>query len=117
MLQFPDPASENENSLRQPSDPLKRPWYRLRPQTFALLVGLILAAGILEIFPFVDRPDNPDFPGSFLTQKGVPLIYGITDFESTRVHFPSLLEDILAVGALILALTCLMERWIRRAEG
>src|SRR5260370_674085 len=117
MLQFPDPASENENSLRQPSDPLKRPWYRLRPQTFALLVRLILAAGILERFPFTN--EYTAFTPYTDQERGVPFVYHRVRLQmdnppTTTFDSMILVLDLLLIGAAIAETTYWFEKWQRR---
>jgi hypothetical protein len=115
MEQFAGPSSENQDAFAPLSDPMawKRPWYRLHAQTLALFLALILGAAIFEILPNTDRADRNMHVIWVAAEYGFPLTYALAGLESTKINSAALFADFATVGAIIIALTLCMEKWMR----
>lgn len=97
--------------------PWNHPWNELHRSTRIFFVCLVLAACIAEFLPIIDRSDPKVFIDPDQTDFGFPVPYlTIRQHSPTKWDISAFLADIFAVGALILFLTCWMERYMRGPE-
>ena len=113
-LAFPSPEFIPPTS--PPPSGADRPRKRLHRQTLVFFFVSLSLAAVLEFFPLFDRTDPNHFIDADRTELGFPLPYLMIGTQSTKVDFAAFLADILAVGALVIALTCWMERYLRWLE-
>jgi hypothetical protein len=93
-----------------------KPWNELHRWTRVFVSGLVLTALIVEFVPIIDRSEPKNFIDADQTDFGFPLSYLTIGQQSTKLDVTAFLADVLSVGALIFALACWMERYMRRPK-
>lgn len=113
-LAFPSP--EFIPPTKPPPVGWDRPWNKLHPWTRIFLCGLTLSACLLQVLPIIDRSDSKLFIDA--EDFGFPVSYlTLREHSTNPFDLTAFLGDILAVGALIIASTCWMERYLRQPNA
>lgn len=114
-MAFPSPEFIPPRPPHPGSERRYHPWLR---ETRLLFFILILFAAVLELYPLRERADIHGFLAETYMEMGYPLPF-LTFWvrDGPELDVVAMLADVLALGALIIALVSWMERWLRRPMG